>query len=292
MLKITKRKMDVYDFMKNKGHKPFSAWRTVAKTENFGLLFGCSAGRFAIMLENAGFTEAQCDEYISLTKNQDMYESLLNQGKMSSKQCKFLTVATVMRDAFFAGYKGLEDRIKREQDFALQHGYVRTWHGPVRHLSELRFMKTSEDGGLIGADKKLYSKEFAHLLNQACNSTVQSMESRIAFSTWHNINQYCKEWGLKSYLWNNIHDSLDAYIYKPEAELVVSLMNACAAWEREPVEGIHMSFDGELSDMQDMAHRENTYWKHGVEVKALPIEEAVANYNKKFNKNIVWHGCE
>ena len=40
MLTIDKStELTVYDFIKNKEHKPFKDWRTVAKTENFGLLF-------------------------------------------------------------------------------------------------------------------------------------------------------------------------------------------------------------------------------------------------------------
>ena len=47
------------------------------------------------------------------------------------------------------------------------------------------------------------------------------------------------------------------------------------AWEREPVKGIHMSFDAEISDVQDYEHRCNTYYKAGVGVDVLPIEEAI-----------------
>ena len=35
----TRRKVTIYDFLKLKNYKPFSEWRTVAKAENFGLIF-------------------------------------------------------------------------------------------------------------------------------------------------------------------------------------------------------------------------------------------------------------
>lgn len=294
MLTIDKStELTVYDFIKNKEYKPFKDWRTVAKTENFGLLFGCSAGRFAIMLEQANFTEAECEEYIKLKNLTSVYNAALsNAGGKNPKDIKFVVVADDMRESFFKSYEGLMGRIKREQAFALANGYVRSWHGPVRHLAELRFMSVNDQGNLTGADRSLYSKIFAHLLNNACNSTIQSMEARIAFSTWVNASKYLALWGLKSYCWNNIHDSLDFYVWKPELQLVMSLANACAAWDREPIKGIHMSFDGEVSDVQDYEHRCNTYYKAGVGYDPLPIEEAIKNYNAKNGTDLKWYGCE
>lgn len=286
--------LTVHDFIKNKDHQPFKNWRTISKVLNFGLLFGCSAGTFAGMLKQANFTESDCDEYIQLTNITGVYNAALanNAGKMKPADVKFNVVADQMRNLFFDTYKGLMGRIKREQAFALANGYVRSWHGPVRHLAELRYLSVNKDGNLIGADRSLYSKMFSHLQNNACNSTIQSMESRIAFATWVNAAKYLSIWKLKSYIWNNIHDSLDLYVYKPELELVMALMNACASWEREPVKGIHMSFDGEVSDLQDYEHRCNTYYKAGVGYDPIPIEEAVANYNKKNGTNLKWYGCD
>lgn len=298
MLKIDDTtELTVMDFIKNKEFAPFKNWRTVAKTENFGLLFGCSSGRFAQMLQQANFTEDECDEFIKLQNltsayNAAVLQNLKSTKKMKSSDLKFFVVADSMRNSFFETYKGLMGRIEREQLFALMHGYVRTWHGPVRHLAELRYMSHNENNQLTGADRSLYSKQFAHLLNNACNSTIQSMEARIAFATWVNTAKYLALWNLKSYCWNNIHDSLDFYIWKPELEIVISLANACASWEREPVRGIHMSFDGEISDVQDLEHRNNTYYKAGVGYNPIPIEEAIEHYNKKNNTDLKWYGCD
>lgn len=298
MLTIDKTKeLTVHDFIKNKEYQPFKGWRTVAKTENFGLIFGTSAGRFAQMLRDANFTEAECDEFIKLqnlepTLNAALATNMGSKRPMKPVDVKFFVAADSMRNSYFETYKGFMGRIKREQAWALAHGYVRSWHGPIRHLAELRYMAHNDKGELIGADRLLYSKQYAHLLNNACNSTIQSMESRIAFSTWTNIAKYLSLWHLKSYCWNNIHDSLDFYVYKPELQLVMSLVNACASWEREPVKGIHMSFDGEVADVQDYEHRCNTYYKAGVGIDPLPIEEAVANFNSKNGTDLKWYGCD
>lgn len=300
MLEIKKqRELTVHDFIKNKDYYPFKNWRFTAKQINFSLLFGCSAMRFAVMLENSGYTESEAMEYIQQTNSLPMFntEVIKQQGKMSKKKVAYLVAATLMREAYFNSYQGLATRIAREQEYGRRHGYVRTWHGPVRHLPELKYCEYGPNGKPAGADKELYSQEFAHLYNDACNSTVQSLESRIAFSTWHEANKYLKEWNLKSRIWNNIHDSFDLWIWKPELELVASLMNACASWERPPVYGIHMSLDLEVADVQDMEHRENTYWKHGQPVNIIPIEEAVEHWNELHKntlnfKPIEWHGCD
>ena len=299
MLTIDKStELTLHDFIANKGLRPFAFWRKTAKGINFSLLFGCSAMRFALGLENSGYLEQDCMDYIKATGNLQMFNTTLikEQGKMNRKQVAFLVAATLMRNSYFDTYKGLADRITREQNYGKSHGYVRAWHGPVRHLSALNYVKYNAKDQLAGADKELYAKSVAHLLNDACNSTIQTLEARVAFSTWHESNRYLKKWHLKSKIWNNIHDSLDLWIWKPELELVASLLNACASWERDPVYGIHMSMDLEVADVQDLEHRENTYWKHGAEVPILPIEEAVKHWNEK-NKDvpgfepIVWEGC-
>lgn len=298
MLVIDKTQLlTVEDFMKNKGHSPFNKWRTISKTVNFSLLFGCSAGRFATVLRNNGFSISDCDEYIQLMGLQQTYNAALakqmnSKKKMTPEDVKFLVVADSMRTNFFATYVGLDSRIKREQAFALANGYVRSWHGPIRHLAELRYMQHTKDGNLSGADKFLYSKAFAHLLNNACNSTIQSMEARIAFATWTNIARYLSLWGLKSYAWNNVHDSIDFYIYKPELEVVLALANEAAAFERPPVKGIHMKFDAEVSDLSDMEHRNNTFYKHGEELDIIPLDEALKHYNEKHGTDLKYFGCD
>ena len=96
---------------------------------------------------------------------------------------------------------------------------------------------------------------------------------------------------MKSRIWNSIHDSLDFYVYKPELELVLSLANACASFPREPVKSIPMSMDFEVADVRDMDHRNKTYWKHGAEMEAVPIEVAIEHYNAKHKTDFKWEGC-
>ena len=71
------QELTIHDFIKNKEHQPFKRWRTISKTINFGLIFGCTAPTFAGLLKQANFTEAECDEFIQLTNNTQAYNAAL-----------------------------------------------------------------------------------------------------------------------------------------------------------------------------------------------------------------------
>lgn len=296
----TRRKITVYDFLKLKNYAPFSDWRTVAKGENFGLIFDMSPDTFGRILLNSGFTEKQCDDFIKLSKTTDKLEDLLIKDSMKpegrrrgTKKCKYFICADFMRTSFFNGYTGLKDRLDREQTFAIENGYVRSYYGPIRNLSELKYMSVNKDKlSITGADLRLYGGLFSHLLANAGNSGVQTQEVRVAMAGWAETRRIAKEWKLKSRIWNSTHDSYDSYVYMPEFEIYLHLINACAAWEREPVHGIHMSLDSELSDISTPESLEKTYYKNGEEVKpTMTIEEAVEKYNNENKTNLKWSGC-
>lgn len=291
---VSHHDITLIEFKKNsKKYAKFGAWRQVSKTINFALLFNATAPTLATMLENNGFTEDECLEYITSIGKLNLLRELIskNKGKLSLKKARFLCASQLMIDAFFETYTGIRDRIPREIEFAKKHGYSRAWHGPVRHLPELRFMKYSSEGQLMGADRYLYSRMSSHSQNQAANSTIQTMEARVAFATIHNIIMYLKEWKLKSFFWNTVHDSCDLLVWKPELELVCSMMQACAAWKREPHRGVNMCMDITVADPS--FGNEHNYYKGGTEdIKFPPIEKAVENWNKAHPENIIsWHGC-
>ncbi len=292
-------------FLSSKKYAPFVRWRTYAKGVNFGCLFGAKAPAFAGILLASSYSEKDADEFIAeMGYEQELQEKLaenqLAGNRNSVYMVKLILCASKMRAAFFDMYNGFFDRILRERKFALDKGYVRDYQGPVRHLPELKYLKVGKNltraneyaPGLTGYDKKAYSRVLSHLLNNAVNSPIQSLEANVAFPTWYEIERIARSWGLKSYIWNNIHDSLDFVIYKPELELMIALANDCSAWEREPVYGIHMSFEPEVSDVSDEEHRASTYWKHGIEVPTVPVEEALKRFNLKHRKDLKWDGCE
>jgi len=289
------------DYIDKYGDKRFAGWRRVSKTVNFGVLFGCTAPTLAKQLENAGYKEEEAEDYLNLTNNMPFYNELLLQNAKKPKplapgKVKFLAAGALMLEAYYKGFPGVQERARREKEFAWVHGYSRMWHGGVKHLPELRYMLRNAKGELVGADKKMWSSMFSNLNNEAGNAPIQCMESNIAIKTIINVTDYAHEWKLKSYLWNMVHDSEDWCIWKPELDLVCSLVNACSTWLREPHKGIDMCMDFSICD-PSKGYQKNMY-HGGLEnpFKIKPIDEAIKDWNES-HKNIPgfepisWHGC-
>lgn len=281
-----------------KTSKTFGAWRQVSKTINFAVLFGATAPTLASQLENAGYTEQEALEYIHNMGQETLLRETINQkrGKMPKNKVTFLVAAILMLEAYYKAYPGVKKRSEREIDFAWKNGYSRCWGGPVRHLAELKYMKRNSKGEVMGADRKLFSSMVSNRQNQAGNSPIQCMEAYVAMCTIEEVCKYADEWGLKSYLFNMVHDSEDWVIYKPEAYLVTSLINACSTWHRQPEFNVFMKMDFSFADLS--RGRQNNLYHAGPENPwpIMEIEDAVTRWNKEHENvqgfvPIKWQGC-
>lgn len=315
MLKIARRPATIQDFIKMKKREPYAAWRQVAKLENFGLMFGAQANTFASILQGSSFSVEDCDSYIKLTHSEDVLEDIQakarkNNGKdffggemRPEVECKFTAVATLMREAFLNGYDGLKTRIEREHLFSIKHFYTRLWYGAVRWYPELAYMNINANGKLEGVDKKFFARVFSHLMNNSANAGVQSGETVFIYLGWVSAEYYMKLWNLTSQIFNTIHDSLDAYVWKPEKDLMKSIINACVHDRiRYPFEGIYHRMEPEISDIRDYKHItgyemgeftghekiKGHFYKHGEEEKVLEVQNAVADYNKRMHRDIAF----
>lgn len=315
MIKITKRKITVEDFIKMKKIEPFASWRQVAKTENFGLMFGAQYSTFAHMLQTAfpPFTIQQCDDYLEMTHSEDVYNEMVEKSRTGKHrlfemrpnvECKYFAVAKVMREAFLKGYDGLRERIERAHKFAIRHYYTRNWYGSVRWYPELAYMNIDPvTKSLKGVDKRYFAYIFSHLMNNAANGPVQSGETVFIYNGWIHSNKKMKEWNLRSQICNTIHDSLDAYLWKPEKELMKSTINAAVHDKiRYPHEGVFHFMEPEISDIRDYKHITGYepgefdgsqkitghFYKHGEEEKCKPIAEAISDYNKMWGTSLEW----
>lgn len=290
---IEKHDITLAEFKKlSKSNPCFGAWRQVSKTINFATLFGAGASTLAMQLEDSGFKESECDEYIKLIGLEtELTNTIIAMKNMERKKVKYLVCAKSMLDTYYKTYTGVQKRSVREVSFARKNGYVRTWHGPVKHLPILKYVKFDSRGNALGADKELYSKMISHAQNEGGNGPIQSLEARVSFGTQIAFNDYCREWGLKSRQWNTVHDSMDIYVYKPELELVLALMQACASWIRQPYYNVQMCMDFTICDPGK--GREHAYYKGGTEeIQSIPIEEAVEHWNSSHpDHQIKWHGC-
>lgn len=320
-MKITKRSMTVHDFMKLKKLHPFDNWRGAAKGENFGLMFGASAITFAGLLQRGTFSVKDCDEFLELTNSMDLYNEIVSNvknGKMHmftydkrpEVECKFLASAMVMRENFLKGYPGLQERIDREHEFAIKHYYTRMWYGAVRWHPELAYMTIDPMTNKLrkgSPDAKYQSLLFTHLMNNAANAAVQSGETVFIYAGWINAEERMKLWNLTSNIYNTIHDSLDGYLWKPEKELMKSLINTCVHDKpRWPFEEVYHFMDPEISDIRDYKHLtgyeegefdgtqkiNGHFYKHGVEEDVQPIQQAIDEYNKRMHRDIKWKEME
>lgn len=282
--KIVEREMTLDDFLKLKKIKPFKGTRADAKGINFGALFGCSGPSLGVQLKGYGFDEnkvttAMNNFGLANAVNAKILSDQSKGKKVDPLSVKYSVVGTKIRELFFKIYPCLLERTAREQKFGKTHGYVRSWVGPVRHLAELRWMKKNAEGEVVGADALLYKSEFAHLCNDATNSPIQTAEVYQAMpdmTVFMNVFTKC---GLRSRLFNTVHDSGEFYIYKPERDLVYALFTRVAAENRQPYFDIPMHIDVEESDPDT-----GEVFREGreINIEEFNLAEEVEKWNEKF----------
>jgi hypothetical protein len=199
---------------------------------------------------------------------------------MDERTLKFICVAKFCRERFFTAYPGLMERIEREISFAITHGYIRSWHGPVRHTAPLLLMYFDQYNRLTGLDKSFFSKMVANYFNVAANTPIQTFESSIVFPAEKLFRKHLIEWGkstgyeFKSRAFNTVHDSIEIYAYDnvdeindTELELAISLAMYCCETNREPSFGIPLPAECEVSDF---LAGEVCFGGHSVKPKELP----------------------
>jgi hypothetical protein len=291
MYKITKRKMVIEDFFKLKKFNPAKYWRQSSKAVNFGSIFGAVGSTLGNQMMGSGFTEDDVDDAIDMFGLQNLVNTQISLGKAKNgvKALKYAIVGDKLRTLFFQTYPGLMERIIREQKFGMEHAYVRTWTGPVRHLPELKYMKTNSAGNLVGADMILFSKSFSHAKNEACNSTIQTAEVYWAMPNATAFNWFMKRWDKKSHVFNYTHDSFEIYIRKDEREIAYALLNEMVKINRQPYYGIPMDMSAEESDLT----KDGQYLKHGDEIELhgfkLP-EDLQKDFDEHWHEIIPIHG--
>lgn len=280
MYKITERIMTMEDFLKLKKIKPFKQSRSDAKSINFGAIFACSGPSLGAQMRDGGFDEKSVDEAIkTFSLENQVNAAILAQPGRDRLSIKYDLVGTKIRELFFNLYPSLLSRTEREQTFAKEHGYVRAVVGPVRHLHELRWMKKNANLEVTGADRMLYSKIFAHLQNDATNSPIQTAEVYQAMpnvtALWHCI----KRMGLKSRIFNFVHDSQELYIHKDEREFMYAYLTALAEVDRQPYFCIPMHIDVEESDPNFCE-----IFREGreINIEKYDLHEELEKFNNKF----------
>lgn len=266
MLKITKRtehrEITVEEFAKMKSAKPYKSWRQTGKTCNFLLIFGGSAMIFSEQAIEINWTSEQCEEYIKENDCKFEIEDVKRKYRgISDEELPFVVVATKIRTNFFKGYPGLMERIDREKAFACKHGYVRSIFGHTR--KEIELMLQGE------WDKRNLSGMLRNIANISANTEIQNMEASITKRVMYEFQMWLKEHDYKTRLMNEIHDSIDLYLYKKEASIVLpKLKELC---ERDLIElsssPIKLKVDCEISDIT-----KGQYYKGGASPESFDIK--------------------
>lgn len=266
MLKITRRtehrKITLDEFVRQKSSQPYKTWRQTGKTCNFLLIFGGSAMIFAEQSLELSWTLEQCWDYI---KENDCYPELEEVKRVyrniSDDEAPFVACATRIRNNFFKGYPGLMRRIRINQAFAAKHGYVRSVFGHSRKEIELF---------LAGDwDRKNLSRMLRNLNNISANTDIQNMEGATTKRVMYEMQNWLEENGYKSRLWNEVHDSLDLYAYKPELKEVLTHLKHLCERQLPEMKGssVPLVVDCEISDLN-----KGQYYKGGSSPESYGIK--------------------
>jgi len=217
--KITKRtehrEITLKEFKKQKGYGDYKKFRQIAKSENFSLIFGGSESVLSANSLELYWSLDQVDEYLAQNHcEEELAEVQKKYKNFPEEQQRFVAAASKMRKGFFKGYPGLLTRCDREVQYANEHGYCRSVFGGTRNLIELR---------LRGAyDNKFKSGTLRKIENVSKNYLAQQLEACIRGRAMREIEDWLIEKGYKTRVWNEIHDSIDYYLYKSEAKDVLA----------------------------------------------------------------------
>jgi DNA polymerase I-like protein with 3'-5' exonuclease and polymerase domains len=263
--KIVQRQITLEDFMKlKKDGGQFEKMRQDAKGINFSFLFGAVASTFAKLTLEAKWSEADADNYITENRLFKLKDKIIARyPRESPLRWKYLTCATDIRDKFFKTYPGLMKRIDRERKFAIEHGYVRSWHGACRRIPELFLADRDDSGKLIGDDQKLYGRHIGNLLNIAANTSIQNYEAVLVMSAIVDIVNEFKKRKMKSYVFGSVHDSIDLVIHKSEVRQAAEIIERVCTAPRAEAFGMPQEVDIMVANiLRDEFYKGGNHWKN------------------------------
>ena len=247
------RRITADEFKRQKNGSTFKPWRQMAKSINFLMLFGGREGMFAENALETNWSEEQLDDFLKNNDcRQEEEEAKIKHKYASPLMQRYIAAAAKMRKDFFKGYPSLERRIFRERAYAREHGYCRSAFGAKRTLIELK-----KRGSY---DEKTISGVLSNLENITANYRAQNYESCVrGHAMWHMV-EWLKKNNYKSFIFNEIHDSIDICIYKPELEAVLGHMKTLCEL---PVPELMnhwclLTVDCEISDL-----KQGDYYKGG-----------------------------
>ncbi|HOF44388.1 MAG TPA: DNA polymerase [Candidatus Pacearchaeota archaeon] len=252
--KVERKLKDVKEFIKNKEYGYIAFIRQTAKGANFSLLFGATFSTFSKRVLELIWTDADAEKFVELNKLHKIKEQLLEKAREKNKldsvmpKINFLTSAYYVRDIFFKQYRGLQDRIERNINFAKENGYVRTVHGVIRRVPMLLLEGKDDDYG-----------EIKNYQNITANSPIQSLEIVKIGTATIEFQKWLRENNKKTKIFNTVHDSIDFYIYLPEAKEVIPKIFETFASDKDWQKGIPLPIDMIVGEKYKKGEKVSTF---------------------------------
>lgn len=217
--KITKRtehrQITLDEYKKQKGYGDYKKFRQIAKAENFSLIFGGSASILSQYSLEIYWNIDEVNQYLEDNHCEKELEEVRKKYKTyTDEHQRFVAAASRMREGFFNGYPGLLTRCDREVKYASEHGYCRSVFGGTRNLIELMLRGSY--------DEKNESGRLKNLENISKNYLAQQLEACIRGRAMREMQEWLLKNNYKSLIWNEIHDSIDLYLYKTESHDVLA----------------------------------------------------------------------
>jgi hypothetical protein len=253
-MQITKRTvtrlLTEEEVIRLKSVSPFEELRQDSKAINFSFLFGASFRKFAKTELEVKWSIEKADDLIEKV---DLFDKVIEMQEKypdePTKMHKYYACAWYIRDQFFKGYPGLMKRIKRNEEFAKEHGYIRSYHGAIRRVPMLSFCINSE-----GKPRKSENfKEMANLVNITANTSIQDDE----VST---VNPKMVEYeesplGKTNPMIGMTHDSVDLYVLKETAiETLTEIKELFERADEQWQHGIKFGIDMKVVDFSNPSH--------------------------------------
>jgi hypothetical protein len=259
--KTSKRTITEKEALRLKKIEPFSTFRQDAKAVNFGMIFGMSFKKFSKTSLETSWSENRIDSFIENMKLQESVEEMKERyiGE-DEKIWKYYAVAKFIRTQFFDTYVGLMERIKRNEAFAKEHGYIRSRFGAIRRLPMLSLCCTENKEGKQILRPQENMKEVAELVNISSNSTIQTDEVCIIMqckNDWNHSQKglFCEATVPTSGM---VHDSSDFYV--PKDDPVDILVQIKKTFEKDEKWQLGIKF---LTDMTIVDIIKGEYYKNG-----------------------------
>ncbi len=253
--KTVKRIITESEFLRMKKLEPFFSLRQDSKAISFGFLFGSSYKKFSSTSLEPKWDITRVDAYIKENKLEANIPIMTDKHPdIEPILWKYYVVAQDIRTTFFNTYKGLMERIKRNEVLGKTQGYIRSYHGCIRRVPLLS-LSTTGDGRWRKGDSM---KEMAGLVNICANTDIQSLEICILALA---MTQWNKLYNDKAMMIGTVHDSVDFVMNRDGATTTIELIREVFEHEEDWQLGVKFLIEFVIADMDN--EEVDHYYKHG-----------------------------